>query len=287
MKLGSFVLLRPAAFMKLMFCCHQAHTEIAGFGISSKSDPLVIEEFVLVLQSNTVVTVEFDDHAIANHIEDFADQGIGPDRSFRVWIHTHPGRSAAPSMVDEDTFARCFGRCDWAAMLIQGREQENYCRIRFNAGPGGQIIIPVQFDWASLPTWLSDNAAQMPQLLASWADEMFACVRELPDPIYQPPARSFGGKRARRRRRRREADDSMYPMDLNDQNEIAALSELDRFDGDEMDEDELLRLEGMSEETRAWYNSLDRTTQESFFKLREEVSTNDSRNKSTSCDSST
>ena len=172
-------------------------------------------------------------------------------------------------------------------MLIQGREQENYCRIRFNAGPGGQIIIPVQFDWASLPKWLIDNAAQMPQLLSTWADEMFACVRELPDPIYQPPARSFGGKRARRRRRRREADDSMYPMDLNDQNEIASLSELDRLNGDEMDEDELLRLEGMSEETRAWYNSLDRTTQESFFKLREEVSTNDSRNKSTSCDSST
>lgn len=174
------VVLGPGAFLKLMFCCHHADTEIGGFGIASESDPLLIEEFVLVSQTASVVTVEFDDAAVADHVDRYADQGIEPNRSLRVWIHTHPASSASPSSTDEHTFARSFGGCEWAAMLIQSREQENYCRLRFNAGPGGQLVVPVVFDWASLPEWLALHADHMSDLVGSWIHEMEACIRVEP-----------------------------------------------------------------------------------------------------------
>lgn len=285
MKTRSSVLLRPAAFMKLMFCCHQARTEIGGFGISSKADPLVIDEFVLILQNTSVMTVEFDDHALADHVEDFADKGIGPDRSFRVWIHTHPGRSAAPSSVDEETFDRCFGRCDWAAMMIQGREEENYCRIRFNIGPGGQVIVPIKFDWASLPAWLIENAERMPQLISTWHTELTTLVREIPERVYAPlDSRPFDGSRRsrRRNRRRREAEEAAFPLDLNEMNELAARSEF-------MDDDDYeAELAQLNEDTQAWYNSLDRATQEDFFNREREIVANaNNNNDPRSCDSST
>lgn len=170
------VLLRPAAFMKLLYCCHTASTEIGGFGISASNDPLVIEEFALVPQRASIATVEFDDAAVADHADRYADAGVEPNRSLRVWIHTHPGESATPSSIDEETFARSFGGCDWAAMLIQGRGEENYCRLRFNAGPGGEVVVPVVFDWASLPAWLGQNPDRIEDLVRGWAAELDQCV---------------------------------------------------------------------------------------------------------------
>ncbi len=174
------ILLRPAAFLKLLYCCHTAATEIGGFGISAANDPLVIEAFALVPQRASIATVEFDDAAVADHADRYADQGVEPARSLRVWVHTHPGESAAPSSTDEATFARSFGGCDWAAMLIQSRGEENYCRLRFNAGPGGDVVVPVAFDWASLPAWLERNAGQMDELVRGWAGELDRCVVEEP-----------------------------------------------------------------------------------------------------------
>ena len=185
------VLLRPAAFLKLMFCCHAAQTEIGGFGIGSALDPLVVESFELVQQSTSVVTVTFDDLAVADHADRFADQGIGPERSLRIWIHTHPGSSATPSGTDERTFATSFGSCDWSAMLIQSRGEERYCRLQFTAGPGGELILPVLFDWASLPVWLLEN--ELPQLVQGWLSELQEKVS--PDRSYasQGDARWFDG----------------------------------------------------------------------------------------------
>ena len=170
------VLLRPAAFLKLMFCCHAAQTEIGGFGIGEANDSLTIESFALVHQTTTLVTVAFDDNSVADHVDRYADAGIGPERSMRVWIHTHPGSSAAPSGTDEQTFARSFGSCDWSAMLIQSRGTERYCRLQFNAGPGGEAIVPVEFDWAGLPGWLLENAAQLEGIVNGWREELLACV---------------------------------------------------------------------------------------------------------------
>ena len=50
-------------------------------------------------------------------------------------------------MTDEETFERVFGRCDWAVMFILARTGKTYARLRFNVGPGGNVLIPVQVDY--------------------------------------------------------------------------------------------------------------------------------------------
>ena len=59
------------------------------------------------------------------------------------------GHGPLPSGIDEETFQRVFGRSDWAVMFILARGGETYARLRFNAGPGGDVIIPVRVDYSA------------------------------------------------------------------------------------------------------------------------------------------
>jgi hypothetical protein len=102
----------------------------------------------LIGQQTTIVSVEFDDEAVADFFDEQVDAGLPPERFFRLWLHTHPGESAAPSSTDEETFERVFGSCDWAVMAILAQGGQTYARLRFNAGPGGQVEIPMTVDYA-------------------------------------------------------------------------------------------------------------------------------------------
>ena len=130
-----------------------------------------MEDIRLVRQRCTQITVQFDDASVADFFDEQVDQGRVPAEYGRLWLHTHPGSSAAPSCIDEETFARCFGSVDWAVMFILARRGETYARLRFNVGPGGQIEIPVETDFR-IPFPPSDHAA--------WEREYVACVEAEP-----------------------------------------------------------------------------------------------------------
>jgi len=72
-----------------------------------------------------------------------------PEQFARLWIHTHPGDSAQPSGVDEATFERVFGQCDWSVMFIMAQNSSTYTRISFNVGPRGQVLIPTEVDFSN------------------------------------------------------------------------------------------------------------------------------------------
>jgi hypothetical protein len=161
----------PLAWLKLKFFCHAGDTEVGGFGISAEADALYVEDFVTVRQSTTAVTVEFDDAAVADHFDAAVDRGLRPERFARLWCHTHPGDSAEPSSVDEHTFARVFGSCDWAVMFILCRTGRTYARLAFNAGPGGSTRLPVDVDWESWPQAVLERPEELSQLAGAWAAE--------------------------------------------------------------------------------------------------------------------
>jgi hypothetical protein len=146
----------PLAWLKLQWFLHAGETEVGGFGISAEHDPLYIQDFVTVLQRTTAITVAFDDDAVADLFDALVDAGLAPGRFARLWIHTHPGDSPHPSSTDEETFGRAFGACDWAVMFIVSRTGRTYARLRFNAGPGGDLLLPVDVDWATWPRTLAD-----------------------------------------------------------------------------------------------------------------------------------
>jgi len=62
-------------------------------------------------------------------------------------------------MTDEQTFARVFGSCNWSVMCIVAQDGGTFARLRFNAGPGGEVKIPVcvdygvEFDAADFEVW--------------------------------------------------------------------------------------------------------------------------------------
>ncbi len=133
-------------------------TEIGGFGISRKDDLLLVEDFLTAKQTASVVSVEFDDVAVADFFDRQVDLNHSPEQFARIWVHTHPGDCPYPSPTDEATFRRVFGVSDWAAMVIVARGGQSYCRLRFNSGPGGSIEIPVCVDY-SIPFGGSDHEA--------------------------------------------------------------------------------------------------------------------------------
>jgi proteasome lid subunit RPN8/RPN11 len=139
----------PTAWAKLLFLRDRGPTEVGGFGITPADDLLYVEDLGLIRQTCTSISVAFDDTAVAEFFEEQVDLGRRPEQFARIWIHTHPGESAQPSSVDEETFCRVFGHCDWAVMFILARGGETYCRLRFRAGPGGGFKVPVELDFQS------------------------------------------------------------------------------------------------------------------------------------------
>jgi hypothetical protein len=137
----------PTAWAKLLYFRDRGPTEIGGFGVASASDLLKVEDFITVKQEVNVASVAFDDQAVADFFDAQVDAGRKPEQFGRIWLHTHPGDCAEPSWVNEETFERVFGNCQWAVMFILARGGKSTARLRFNVGPGGQALIPIEVDF--------------------------------------------------------------------------------------------------------------------------------------------
>ncbi len=192
---GPVLVIGPVAWLKLMLFLHIGDTEVGGFGISrggahaddgDEDDLLYLEDFATVRQRVTAISVAFDDAAVADYFDDQVDAGLSPARFGRVWVHTHPGDSPNPSMIDEETFARVFGTCDWAVMLIVSRTGRTYCRLSFSAGPGGSVLLPVRIDWAAWPGVLLDEAQKLAAAFEGWIKEYGNNVEPI---LMRPPDR--------------------------------------------------------------------------------------------------
>lgn len=162
--------LTPTAWAKLLFLRDAGETEVGGFGISAADDPLLIEDVQLVRQTCDVASVCFDDASVADFFDRQVDAGRTLDQTCRIWVHTHPGRCAEPSATDHETFARVFGRCQWAVMFILAKGGATYARLQFNVGPGGSLLLPVEVDYRCAFTG-SDTAG--------WLEEYRANVEPL------------------------------------------------------------------------------------------------------------
>ncbi len=137
----------PTAWAKLLFMRDYGDTEIGGFGIAASDDLLLVEDVQLVKQVCSWAHVAFDDESVADFFDQQVDARRRPEQFGRIWVHTHPGDCPRPSMTDEETFDRVFGRSDWAVMFILACEGQSYARLRFNVGPRADIEIPVSVDY--------------------------------------------------------------------------------------------------------------------------------------------
>ena len=137
----------PTAWAKLVYFRDKSDNEVGGFAISDPDDLLFVREFVTVKQEVTCVSIKFDDAAVADFFDAQVDLGRKPEQFARIWLHSHPGDSPEPSAIDEETFGRVFGRCQWAVLFVVAQDNNTYARLRFNVGPGGQVLIPTAIDY--------------------------------------------------------------------------------------------------------------------------------------------
>ena len=116
------------AWDTILFYRDISGNEFGAFGIAP-NDRFTVEEIVPVKQTVTSCTVAFDDDSVSDFFCDMAESGLKPEQYGRIWIHTHPGSSPSPSGTDEETFAKCFGKCDWSVMFNLGRTGKVYSRM--------------------------------------------------------------------------------------------------------------------------------------------------------------
>jgi len=163
-----------------LFLRDAGDTEIAGFGIAPANDLLFVEDVQVVKQTCTWVTAELDDLSIAQFLDRQVDEGRRPEQFFRLFLHTHPGDSPEPSGTDEETFARVFGRADWALMFILARGGRSYALLRYNIGPGLDAQLPVEVDYSG-PFGSSDRDL--------WLEEYSDNIR-IPPPDPRPETKT-------------------------------------------------------------------------------------------------
>lgn len=178
------------AWIKLQFLCHLGDTEVGAFGIASHDDVLYVEDVETVKQHCSCVSVVFDDEAVADFFDAQVEAGRAPEQFARIWLHTHPSDTPTPSEVDEDTFTRVFGRCNWAVMFILARGGQTFCRLRVGSvkdrGVAIASTIPVEVDYSTL----AEIDFKIP--IKDWIEEHERNVQPEPDPWQEPL--EFGNK---------------------------------------------------------------------------------------------
>lgn len=170
----------PTAWAKLLYLRDAGGTEVGGFGISAEEDLLRVEDVGLVRQTCDIAAVAFDDQSVADYFDRQVDAGRSVSRVSRIWVHTHPGSCAQPSSKDQETFARVFGKTEWAVLFILARGGQCYARLEFHVGPGGSVLLPVEVDY-SHPFPASNQAA--------WWEEYLENVRVEQWPLLAGPGR--------------------------------------------------------------------------------------------------
>jgi len=65
----------PAAWAKLLFLRDYGETEVGGFGVSTASDLLYVEDIQLVRQACSWAHVAFDDDSVADYFDGQVEAG--------------------------------------------------------------------------------------------------------------------------------------------------------------------------------------------------------------------
>ena len=185
----------PTAWAKLLFLRDYGETEVGGFGVTASDDLLLVEDVQLVKQVCSWAHVALDDESVADFFDQQVDAGRRPEQFARIWVHSHPGDCPRPSLTDEETFNRVFGRADWAVMFILACGGQTSARLRFNVGPSTELEIPVGVDYTR-PFAGCDPDVWEQEYLANVQPQQ--PVRRVPpalEPALEPvPASPFGGE---------------------------------------------------------------------------------------------
>lgn len=173
---------------KLKFWIDRSTGEFGGFGVVENLEkPFEITDFALVAQRTGAGHADLDDLAVAKYYHKMVKKGLQPHQFGRIWFHTHGGSGSwgpRPSDDDDNTFAKAFGKCSWAVMLIFNDSYSSYAELYSQAGKQANVHnfkITVEL-WEK----------PLPAKQQKWADEFDANVRKKPRVVSTPAIATNG-----------------------------------------------------------------------------------------------
>lgn len=180
----------PYAWAKLLFMRDQSNNEVGAFAIASNDELLHITDLVIVKQVVSGASVSFDDEGVA----DFFDAQVLLERKpvefASIWVHTHPGNCAKPSLTDYETFDRVFGVTNWAVMFILAQGGDTSCELRFNTGPKASLELPITINY-SKPFPAADFSAWEKEYKANVSVHTYTYSYSKPISDYTPKSAQF------------------------------------------------------------------------------------------------
>lgn len=142
----------PYAWAKLAYAVTVRATEVGAMVVTSRYNPLLIEDVRFIKQYASAAFVRLDDDAVADFVADMGDplgqHRMHPANFAYIFVHTHPPGMNRPSGHDETTFRTKFGAYPWSIMFILTRDLKTYCRLHIKKGEHTlDVEIPVSVDY--------------------------------------------------------------------------------------------------------------------------------------------
>jgi len=138
----------PHSWAKMLYFRDIGPTEVGGYGICETEDPLLVTDICLIKQECTPCTIDFDKQDMADFMEKMTDKGLSPWMHQNIFWHTHPGNCAKPSGTDEQNFDKAFSHPHWAIFFILAKQGDTYARLRYNVGPGTEVLLDYCVDYS-------------------------------------------------------------------------------------------------------------------------------------------
>ena len=168
-------------YTKLLFMRDIGRSEVGGYAVTAKNDPLHVIDFFLVDQDSNAAFCKFSDIGVSDFNMDMAMGLKGyadytGDNYLAIWVHTHPGDSAHPSGTDFNTFSSpSFTGRAWAVMFILSRGGQVSSRLRCNSSPIPDMPATPVID---LDSWMpARDFLKLGELHGQWTKEYESLVR--------------------------------------------------------------------------------------------------------------
>jgi proteasome lid subunit RPN8/RPN11 len=133
-------------------------TEVTGFFVTKKDEPLQVIDALLAKAKCSMATVDITQEAIAEMFMEQIPLGIYPEQ-LMIWWHTHPGNSAAPSMTDTETFEELSQDRTTNIMYILAKDNNEFARVKVSdlktnitVNQELNVLHPVR-SWDNIPSY--------------------------------------------------------------------------------------------------------------------------------------
>jgi hypothetical protein len=124
----------PEAWLKMNYLLLRAKHKIMAVGVTSPDDLMYVTDLILLKQYNSVKSVRFDQKAWQNYLETNAKLSKDFNTLARVLVITTPDFESGPDDEDDQVFSETMDCFPFAALCVQSRNFEVYCRLRLALG---------------------------------------------------------------------------------------------------------------------------------------------------------